>query len=92
MVTNDRTTSDITKRIFREVARLTWNGELESKKELLPEVLEAPIKSGDMLGRLIVSANGSTLCELPLVSADDVARMGLFQVFGTLFRLYVGQK
>ena len=58
----------------------------------LPEVLEAPIKSGDMLGRLIVSANGSTLCELPLVSADDVARMGLFQVFGTLFRLYVGQK
>ena len=39
MVTNDRTTSDITKRIFREVARLTWNGELESKKEFLPETI-----------------------------------------------------
>ena len=39
MITNDRTTSDITKKIFREVARLTWNGELEAKKELLPEMI-----------------------------------------------------
>ena len=39
MVTNDRTTSDITKRIFREVSRLAWNGELESKKEFLPETI-----------------------------------------------------
>ena len=39
MITNDRTTSDITKKIFREVARLTWNGELDAKKELLPEMI-----------------------------------------------------
>ncbi len=39
MVTNDRTTSDITKRIFREVSRLAWNGKLESKKEFLPETI-----------------------------------------------------
>ena len=39
MVTIDRTTSDITKRIFCEVARLTWNGELESKKEFIPETI-----------------------------------------------------
>ena len=44
MVTNDKTTSDITRRIFREVARLTWNGELESKKEFLPEeIIPGPL-------------------------------------------------
>ncbi len=39
MITNDRTTSNITKRIFREVAKLAWNGELEEKVELLPETI-----------------------------------------------------
>ena len=44
MVTNDKTTSDITRRIFREVARLTWTGELESKKEFLPEeIIPGPL-------------------------------------------------
>lgn len=33
MVTNDKTTYDITKRVFYEVAKLAWNGELDEKKE-----------------------------------------------------------
>ncbi len=37
MITNDSTTSSITRRIFREVAKLAWNGELEAKKDFLPE-------------------------------------------------------
>jgi [FeFe] hydrogenase (group B1/B3) len=37
MVTNDKTTNDITQRVFYEVSKLAWNGELEEKKELLPE-------------------------------------------------------
>ncbi len=44
MITNDRTTSNITKRIFREVAKLAWNGELEEKMELLPEeIIPGPL-------------------------------------------------
>ena len=39
MITNDSTTSNITKKIFREVARLTWNGQLEAKKEFIPETI-----------------------------------------------------
>ena len=39
MITSDKTTSDITKRIFREVARLSWNGQLEQQKEFLPETI-----------------------------------------------------
>ena len=31
MVTNDKTTFDITQRVFYEVAKLAWNGELEEK-------------------------------------------------------------
>ena len=39
MVTNDKTTYDITKRVFYEVAKLAWNGELDEKKGDLPEEL-----------------------------------------------------
>lgn len=44
MVTNDKTTSDITRRVFREVAKLAWNGELDEKKENLPEeIIPGPL-------------------------------------------------
>ncbi len=39
MIVNDQTTSDITKRIFRETARIAWNGEFESQRDDLPEMI-----------------------------------------------------
>ncbi len=58
----------------------------------LPEYLEAPIQSGDILGRLLVRANGETLAELDIAAAHDVDRMGAFQIFSELFSLLVGKK
>ncbi len=58
----------------------------------LPEYVEAPVRRGDQLGTLVVTSGANTLCELPIVAADDVARMGAFQVFMRLFRVFVGGK
>lgn len=56
----------------------------------LPEYVEAPVCRGDQLGTLVVTSGANTLCELPIVAADDVARMGAFQVYMRLFRVFVG--
>ena len=63
---------------------------LHREIELL-EYVEAPVKRGDVLGRLIVSASGCAVYEVPLVAADDVDRMGTFQIFSLLFRVFVGK-
>ncbi len=57
----------------------------------LPPCVEAPVKRGDALGTLIVSSSEGVLYEVPLVAADDVERMGIFQIFSLLFRVFVGK-
>ena len=57
----------------------------------LPKCVEAPVKRGDALGKLIVSASEGVLYEMPLVAADDVDRMGIFQIFSQLFLVFVGK-
>ncbi len=57
----------------------------------LPERVEAPVRSGDALGKLIVRSGSETVCDIPLVAADDIYRMGTFQIFLTLFRIFVGK-
>jgi hypothetical protein len=38
-----------------------------------------------------VSSSEGVLYEVPLVAADDVERMGIFQIFSLLFRVFVGK-
>lgn len=58
----------------------------------LPEAIHAPVQCGDVLGTLIVRTSDETLAEIPVVAADTVDRMGLFQVFKSLFELMVGKE
>ena len=58
----------------------------------LPESLESPIQTGDILGKLTVKSNGETLAQLDIVAAHDVDRMGTFEVFSDLFCRLVGKK
>ena len=57
----------------------------------LPDSIDAPVARGDMLGKIVVTSNGSFLYEIPLVSEDDIERMGTFRVFASLFRIFVGK-
>ena len=49
-----------------------------------PEIVEAPICKGEILGQITVTQNGNTLCSVPIKAAEDVERLGFF---GALFRL-----
>lgn len=51
---------------------------LEASMSLQPDV-SAPIKAGDILGQVIVTLDGETLLEQPLVALSDVQPGGLFK-------------
>lgn len=50
----------------------------------LPEKLEAPVKAGDVLGRVTVTLSGGEIGGYDIVAADDVPRMGLFEALKKL--------
>lgn len=50
----------------------------------LPEKLEAPVKAGDVLGRVTVTLSGGEIGGYDIVAAEDVPRMGLFEALKTL--------
>ena len=50
----------------------------------LPERVAAPVAAGARLGTLRVSVGGELLREVPVVAAEDVARLGCFGLWGKL--------
>ncbi len=51
----------------------------------LPEKLEAPVKAGNVLGRVTVTLSGGEIGGYDIVAAEDVPRMGLFEALKKLF-------
>ena len=58
---------------------------------VLRKSIQAPVKTGDVLGELTVSINGRTVETVPVLAAEDVERLGFFGLFarlgGSLFAL-----
>ena len=50
----------------------------------LPERVAAPVAAGARMGTLRVSVGGELLREVPVVAAEDVARLGYFGLWGKL--------
>ncbi len=50
----------------------------------LPEKLEAPVKAGDVLGRVTVTLSGGEIGGYDIVAAEDVPRMGFFEALKKL--------
>lgn len=50
----------------------------------LLEKLEAPVKAGDVLGRVTVTLSGGEIGGYDIVAAEDVPRMGLFEALKKL--------
>ncbi|MEL7540993.1 MAG: D-alanyl-D-alanine carboxypeptidase family protein [Pseudomonadota bacterium] len=51
----------------------------KGKTEIVHDrLIEAPIKAGDEIATLIVTIEGKTPIELPLVATEDVSRLGFF--------------
>lgn len=51
----------------------------------LPETLEAPIKAGDVIGRVTVTLNGGEIGGYAITAEEDVPRMSFFEALKKLF-------
>ncbi len=47
---------------------------------LLPEVLSAPVKTGQQIGTLKVNNGDTLICELPITASADVEPLGYFEI------------
>ena len=56
----------------------------------LPEALEAPVEPGQVLGTLRIRSGETLLAELPLVAADGVPKLSLWQLWLRVLRAVAG--
>ena len=57
----------------------------------LPESLSAPVEQGQEVGALVVRSGGKTLCRIPVLAAEEVTRLGLWDVFAMIFGCLCGK-
>lgn len=54
----------------------------------LPESLQAPVEKGQQIGQLVVSLEGKEVCRVPVLAAEGVERLGLWDVFRDFFECF----
>ncbi len=64
-------------------------GQPEYRMEL-PDRISAPVTAGQELGRLQVSLAGEEVASVPILAAEDVARVGYWGIFARLAKSLVG--
>lgn len=52
----------------------------------LPEEISAPIKAGDAIGSFLVYSDGELVLDVPIVAAEDVEKMGIFDIWALVIR------
>ena len=62
-------------------------GEVEKTMEL-PEEVQAPIQKGECAGRVVYKADGEELGSVAILYGSDVARAGMWDLFGCTMKQY----
>lgn len=57
----------------------------------LPESLPAPVEQGQQVGELVVTMEGREVCRVPILAAETVERLGLWDVFAIIFACLCGR-
>ena len=57
----------------------------------LPETLSAPVEQGQEVGALVVRNGGKILCRIPILAAEGVERLNLWDVFAMIFGCLCGR-
>jgi serine-type D-Ala-D-Ala carboxypeptidase (penicillin-binding protein 5/6) len=63
-----------------EVRLAGYKASLEKAKAeiVLPGPVEAPVKKGDEIGKLVISVEGQPPVEAPILAGADVGKLGFF--------------
>ena len=59
---------------------------------ILPESIEAPIKKGDVIGKVIVTLNGGEIGEYDILAGEEAEKMSFFIALKILFEKTVSTK
>ena len=54
----------------------------------LPQLLQAPVEKGQQIGQLVVTLDGKEVCRVPVLAAEGVERLGLWEVFRRIFECF----
>ena len=54
----------------------------------LPEILRAPVEKGQQIGQLVVTLDGRKVCQVPVLAAEGVERLGLWDVVRRIFECF----
>ena len=54
----------------------------------LPEMVQAPVEKGQQIGQLVVTLDGQTVCQVPVLAAEGVERLNLWDVFQRFFECF----
>ena len=58
-------------------------------KITLPESVQAPVKAGDEIGKVVYELNGEVVAERPITAAADVERVGFYDVLYRMFKSFL---
>ncbi len=72
---------------FEKVLDKGVAGKIQISYEL-PESVQAPVKRGDVIGKVIYTADGQTIAEDSVYALEDVPKISFFQYFGMLLKKY----
>ena len=51
----------------------------------LPESIQAPVRKGDKVGKIIYKRSGERIAEYPITAAAQVDEISFWQIFGLIF-------
>lgn len=73
---------------FEKVLDKGVAGKIQISYEL-PETVKAPVRRGDVIGKVIYSADGKVVAEDSVYALEDVPKIGFWQYFGMLVKKYL---
>ena len=64
-------------------------GEIEESVSINPDI-KAPVKKGDVIGRITYSAGGETVAQVDITAAGDVEKISFSSAFTYLLHSFLG--
>ncbi|MBQ7226520.1 MAG: D-alanyl-D-alanine carboxypeptidase [Clostridia bacterium] len=73
---------------FRLLENLGASEKITSETKL-PEYLNAPIKSGEAVGKIVYKLDGKIIGEMPIIAYESVKEITFFELFGKVFENFI---
>ena len=67
-------------------------GKAPTQRAELPESVDAPVKKGDTVGRVVFYSGETEVAQVPVYAAEDAERNSFTNVWGIILGIIIGRK